>query len=102
VYIRETLKGDSFPEVLYALFRNRLAQAITGLPEEQRLVVVLYHYEELTLAQIATIMEMSEFRISQLYSSGVVNLRTRLGDVIGRWDRNVNTSVRPPTNDEAS
>jgi RNA polymerase sigma factor FliA len=102
VYIRETLKGDSFPEVLYALFRNRLAEAITGLPEEQRLVVALYYYEELTLAQIATIMEMSEFRISQLYSSGVVNLRARLGDVSGRWDRNVNTSARPPTNDEAS
>jgi RNA polymerase sigma factor FliA len=97
---RGDTKGDSFLEVLYAMFRKRLAEAISGLPEEQRLVVALYYYEELTLAQIATIIEMSEFRTSQLYSSGVVNLRARLGD-IGKWERTVHTSARPPTRDPA-
>ena len=99
MYRRETLKGDSFLEILYALFRKRLAEAISGLPEEQRLVVALYYHEEFTLAQIASIIEMSEFRTSQLYSSGVLNLRARLGDVLGKWEPNVHTSARPPTKD---
>jgi DNA-directed RNA polymerase specialized sigma24 family protein len=95
MYRQERLKGDSFLELLYALFRKRLAEAISSLPEEQQLVVILYYYEEFTLAQIAIIMEMSTFRASQLYSSGVLNLRARLGDAIGKGERTIHTSARP-------
>jgi DNA-directed RNA polymerase specialized sigma subunit len=102
MYQRDSLKGDNFLEVLYALFQKRLAEVISGLPEEQRLVLALYYYEEFTLAQIATIIEMSEFRTSQVYSSGVLNLRARLGDVVGKWEPTVHTSARPPTKNPAS
>ncbi len=102
MYRRDTVKGEGFLQFLHALLRKRLAEVISGLPEEQRLVIALYYYEEFTLAQIGTILEMSEFRASQLYSSGVLNLRSRLGDVVGKWEPSVHTSARPPTRDSAS
>jgi RNA polymerase sigma factor for flagellar operon FliA len=74
-----------------------MAEVISALPEEQRLVIALYYYEEFTLAQIGTILEMSEFRTSQLYASGVLSLRARLGEVVGKWEPSVHTSARPPT-----
>jgi RNA polymerase sigma factor FliA len=102
MYRHDTLPGDTFLQFLHALLRKRLAEVISSLPEEQRLVISLYYYEEFTLAQIATIIEMSTFRASQLYSSSVVNLRARLGDPVGKWEPTVHTSPRPPTKNAAS
>jgi RNA polymerase sigma factor for flagellar operon FliA len=55
-------------------------EAINGLPEEERLVIALYYFEEFKLTQIGIIMGMSESLVSRIYASGVFNLRARLGD----------------------
>lgn len=55
-----------------------LAQTIDRLPEKERLVVNLFYYEELTLTEIARIMNLSPSRISQLHSKAVYRMRTAL------------------------
>lgn len=55
-----------------------IAEAIERLPEKERLVVNLFYYEELTLTEIARIMNLSPSRISQLHSKAVYRMRAAL------------------------
>jgi RNA polymerase sigma factor for flagellar operon FliA len=52
-----------------------LSQAIDKLNQQERLVVSLYYYEDLTQKEIAGVMELSEARISQLHKRAVYRLR---------------------------
>lgn len=58
---------------------EKLSSAIGGLPERERLVVTLYHHEELTLREIGEILGLSEGRICQIYTQAVSRLRQSLG-----------------------
>ena len=53
-----------------------LAQAIEKMPALEKTVLSLYYYEEMTLREIARIVELHESRISQLKSQAVLRLRT--------------------------
>ncbi|MPN14295.1 RNA polymerase sigma-D factor [bioreactor metagenome] len=55
-----------------------LAKAIEKLPEKEKMVVALYYQEDLTLKEIAAVMNLSESRISQLHSQAILRLRGRL------------------------
>ncbi|MDR3271362.1 MAG: FliA/WhiG family RNA polymerase sigma factor [Peptococcaceae bacterium] len=60
--------------------RNQLlAGAIEKLPEKEQLILSLYYQEELTLKEIAAVMNLSESRISQLHSQALMRLRGKLG-----------------------
>jgi RNA polymerase sigma factor for flagellar operon FliA len=59
-----------------------LAEAIDGIPEIERTVLSLYYKEELTLREIAQVVNLHESRISQLKSQAVLRLRTHLAS---RW-----------------
>ena len=52
-----------------------LSKAIDKLNEQERLVISLYYYEDLTQKEIAEVMELSEARISQLHKKAVYRLR---------------------------
>lgn len=52
--------------------------ALERLGERERLVLSLYYYEELKLHEIATILEVTESRVSQIRSSALRKLRERL------------------------
>ncbi len=58
--------------------RDVMAKAIEGLPENERMVVSLYYYEELTMREIGEIMDYTESRISQLHTKAVLRLRAGL------------------------
>ena len=58
--------------------RNVIADAITGLPEKERLVVTLYYYEELTMKEIGEVLGYTESRISQLHTKALLRLKGRL------------------------
>lgn len=58
--------------------KETLAKAIDGLPPQERLVISLYYYEELTLKEIGKVMKLSESRISQLHTKAVLRLRGKL------------------------
>lgn len=58
---------------------NRLlVQAVERLPNPERTVLSLYYLEELTLREIAGVMEIHESRVSQLKTQGVSRLRNYL------------------------
>jgi len=58
--------------------KQRLADAIVGLPERERVVVTLYYYEELTLREIGEILGVTESRVSQIHTKALLTLRSRL------------------------
>ena len=59
--------------------REVLLETIDGLPEQQRLVVALYYYEEMTLKEIGEALHISESRVSQIHTRAVKTLKGRLG-----------------------
>jgi RNA polymerase sigma factor for flagellar operon FliA len=55
-----------------------LAEAIERMPSLERTVLNLYYYEEMTLREIAKIVDLHESRISQLKSQAILRLRSFL------------------------
>jgi len=53
-------------------------RAVHELPERDRVVIALYYWEGLTLAEIGQVLAVSESRISQLHSRATMTLRRRL------------------------
>ena len=53
-----------------------LAEAIEKMPQHERTVISLYYHEELTLREIAKILNLHESRISQLKSQAILRLRS--------------------------
>ncbi|MEE8058879.1 MAG: RNA polymerase sigma factor FliA, partial [Pseudomonadales bacterium] len=62
------------------VLRTSLAQAISHLPERERLVLALYYGEELNLKEIGLVLGVSESRVSQIHSQAAMRLRSRLVD----------------------
>ena len=57
-----------------------LAKAINTLPEREKIVVTLYYYEGLTLAEIGQVLGVTESRICQMHTKAVLQLRGTLAD----------------------
>jgi RNA polymerase sigma factor for flagellar operon FliA len=55
-----------------------LAEKLDQLSENEKLVLTLYYYEELTQAEIAEIIELSAARVSQIHSQAIRRLRGML------------------------
>jgi len=79
-YLPNPHEEDPLFRCLKSEMRERLALAIDGLPERERLVVTLYYFEEMTMKEIGLALGVVESRVSQIHSSAVVHLRARLRD----------------------
>lgn len=55
-----------------------LAKEIDNLPERDQHIMALYYQEEMTLKEIAEILELTEARVSQLHNKIVVTLREKM------------------------
>jgi RNA polymerase sigma factor for flagellar operon FliA len=60
--------------------KHLLAKAINTLPEREKIVVTLYYYEGLTLAEIGQVLGVTESRICQMHTKAVMQLRGKLAD----------------------
>ena len=49
-----------------------------GLSRAERLIVILYYYEEMTMKEIGTTLDLSESRVSQMHSSILARLKAQL------------------------
>ena len=58
--------------------KDLLTRAIEELPEKERQVLALYYYEELTMKEIGSTLDLSESRVSQMHSSIVQRLQGQL------------------------
>jgi RNA polymerase sigma factor for flagellar operon FliA len=61
---------------------NTLGAAIEGLSEKERMVVTLYYYEELTMKEVGSVLDITESRISQIHSSAMKKLQRKLEDIV--------------------
>ena len=58
--------------------RDAIAGAVKQLPEKEKLVVSLYYLEELTMKEIAKVLDITESRVSQIHSRAIIHLREML------------------------
>jgi RNA polymerase sigma factor for flagellar operon FliA len=49
-----------------------------GLTRAERLIVVLYYYEEMTMKEIGATLDLSESRVSQMHSSIIARLKAQM------------------------
>ena len=87
VSLLDTLHDPDAPDPQSILdaseLKDRLAEAISALPEREKLVIALYYYENLTLREIGEVLGVTESRVSQLHTKAVLRLKSRLqGDNI--------------------
>jgi RNA polymerase sigma factor for flagellar operon FliA len=60
--------------------KHDLMRLITkGLNRNERLIIILYYYEELTMKEIGATLDLSESRVSQMHSAIVERLQGQLG-----------------------
>jgi RNA polymerase sigma factor for flagellar operon FliA len=61
-------------------FTKALADAISSLPERERLVISLYYEEGLNLRESGAVLGVSESRVCQIQSQAMLRLRARMHD----------------------
>ena len=83
-YIPGRPEDDPLFHCLRGELENRLTEAISNLPDRERLVMTLYYYEEMTMREIGLALGVVESRVSQMHASAVVHLRSALKDLAAR------------------
>ncbi|SDM94528.1 FliA/WhiG family RNA polymerase sigma factor [Allokutzneria albata] len=82
--LAETLPDDRAEDPVASLVdqdgKRQLADAIAQLSERDRVVVTLYYFENLTLAEIGKVLGVTESRVCQLHTRAVLRLRTKLSE----------------------
>ena len=58
--------------------KDVVKRVVHELPEQEKKVLVLYYFEELTLREIGLILQVSESRVSQIHTKAILRLRSRL------------------------
>jgi len=76
--IEDPGSDNPLKELGFAEVKDILKDAIMNLPEKEKLVVALYHYEELTLKEIGVVLDITESRVSQIHSKAILKLRSKL------------------------
>ena len=72
-------KGEG-PVALYevAEMKQILASAINRLADREKIVLTLYYYEGLTLAEIGEVLGVTESRVCQIHTKAVLQLRSKM------------------------
>ncbi len=73
--VEDPTETSVLKKVLKEEMRTFLRVAINNLTEQEKLVIALYYFEELTLKEIGAVMTISESRVSQIHTKGVGKLR---------------------------
>jgi len=75
----DVLEDKQSEDPFLVLQKRDLRDAIMGeLTRIERLIVVLYYYEEMTMKEIGTTLDLSESRVSQMHSSILARLTRQL------------------------
>ena len=60
--------------------KQELERALQRLPERERVIMVLYYQENMTLKEIGETINMSESRVCQLHAQGIMKLKNFLSE----------------------
>ena len=83
-----TTLGDTIPDkgegpvAAYEVeeMKQILAHAISRLGDREKLVLMLYYYEGLTLSEIGEVLGVTESRVCQIHTKAVLQLRSRMAE----------------------
>jgi RNA polymerase sigma factor FliA len=95
-YVPGKPEEDPLFRCLKGELQERLTDAITHLPDRERLVMTLYYYEEMTMREIGLALGVVESRVSQVHASAVVHLRAALKDLAARGAFEKTGARKPP------
>lgn len=75
----DVLKDTKQTNPLTSVQKRDLKDLITkGLTRAERLIIILYYYEEMTMKEIGVTLDLSESRVSQMHSSILARLKAQL------------------------
>jgi RNA polymerase sigma factor for flagellar operon FliA len=75
----DIIKDQKSEDPLLEAQKRDLKNLLTkGLTRAERLIIVLYYYEEMTMKEIGATLDLSESRVSQMHSSIVARLKAQL------------------------
>ena len=60
--------------------KNELQRALMRLPERERVLMVLYYQENMTMKEIGDTLNMSESRVCQLHAQSLMKLKNILNE----------------------
>jgi len=73
----DTISDERLHDPGQPLLRKDLLARITrGMSREERLVVALYYYENMTMREIGEVLALSESRVSQMHTSIIARLKS--------------------------
>jgi RNA polymerase sigma factor for flagellar operon FliA len=59
-----------------------IAEAVDDLPYQEKVVISLYYYEELTMKEIGKVLDLTESRVSQIHTKSIFHLRSKLKELL--------------------
>jgi RNA polymerase sigma factor FliA len=62
--------------------KRLVIELINKLPEQEKLVIALYYYEELTLKEIGKVLDISESRVSQIHTKIILSMKSHIRRLI--------------------
>jgi RNA polymerase sigma factor for flagellar operon FliA len=75
----DVIKDESQRDPVAEIQRRDVKDLITkGLSRAERLIVILYYYEEMTMKEIGATLDLSESRVSQMHSSILARLKAQM------------------------
>lgn len=79
MYEIDVIKDHRSEDPLLEAQKRDLKNLLTkGLTRAERLIIVLYYYEEMTMKEIGATLDLSESRVSQMHSSIVARLKAQM------------------------
>ena len=81
--IESKTQGNILGNIERQELRGYLTDSINNLTDQEKLVIALYYYEELTLKEIGEVMHISESRVSQIHTKAVTKLRLLVKERFG-------------------
>jgi len=76
--IADQQAADALKDLEEDQMRAAIREAIQGLPDKERLVVAMYHFEELNFKEIGRVLGITESRVCQIHSKAMMKLRARV------------------------
>jgi RNA polymerase sigma factor for flagellar operon FliA len=75
----DTIEDGNVPAPTHAMERRELVELATrGLSQKEKLIVILYYLEELTMKEIGLVLDLSESRVCQIHHRILYRLKQQL------------------------